>query len=243
VSPGDLGAIGLVVASLAMVCGAAVQGAVGIGFALVAVPVLVLVDPGLVPGPFLVGGTALSLLVARRDHEHAQWDEVGWASVGRFPGAVVGAGVIALVAESTRGAVVGLAVLGAVAISLSGVTVPLRRSTFLGAGAMSGVMGTVAGLDGPPMALLYQHHPGHHVRANMARFFLIGSAQSAVTLAVVGAFGVDEALTGLLLVPGTLLGYLLSGRLIPVLDQGWTRSAILAVAAAGGLAVLLRSVL
>jgi uncharacterized membrane protein YfcA len=243
VSPGDLGALGLAVATLAMVCGAAVQGAVGVGFAMVTVPILVLVDPGLVPGPFLVGGTALSLLVARRDREHAQWDEVGWAALGRFPGAVVGAGVIALVAESTRGVVVGLAVLAAVAISLAGVTVPLRRSTFVVAGATSGVMGTVAGLDGPPMVLLYQHHPGHHVRANMSRFFLIGSAQSAVTLAVVGAFGVEEALTGLLLVPGTLLGYVVSGRLIPVLDKGWTRPAILVVAAVGGLAVLLRAVL
>jgi uncharacterized membrane protein YfcA len=242
-SPGDLGAVGLAVATVAMACGAAVQGAVGFGFALVAVPVLVLVDPGLVPGPFLVGGVCLSLLVGWREREHAQWDEVGWAVLGRMGGAIVGAVVIAVVAESTRGVVVGLAVLAAVAISLAGITVPLRRSSFVGAGATSGVMGTVAGLDGPPMALLYQHHPGHHVRANLARFFVIGSVQSAITLTFVGAFGVEEALTGLLLVPGTLLGYLVSGRLIPVLDKGWTRPAILVISAVGGLAVVLRAVL
>ena len=235
--------VGWLVATAAMASGSAVQGAVGFGFALVAVPILVLVDPGLVPGPFLVAGVCLSLLVAWREREHAQWDEVGWASLGRMGGAVVGAVVIAVVAESTRGVVVGLAVLAAVAISLAGLTVPLRRSSFVGAGATSGVMGTVAGLDGPPMALLYQHHPGHHVRANLARFFVIGSFQSAFTLSFVGAFGVEQALLGMLLVPGTLVGYLVSGRLIPVLDKGWTRSAILAISAVGGLAVLLRALL
>lgn len=235
--------LGWLVAAFAMTAGAAVQGAVGFGFALVAVPVLVLVDPGLVPGPFLVAGACLSLLVGRRERDHAQWDEVGWAVLGRLGGAVVGAVVVAVLAEDARGIVVGVAVLAAVAVSLSGVTVPFGRSTLMAAGGTSGVMGTVAGLDGPPMALLYQHHPGHHIRANLARFFVIGSIQSAIVLSFVGAFGAEQARLGMLLVPGTVAGYLLSGRLVPVLDAGWTRQAILLVSAAGGLAVLARALL
>jgi uncharacterized protein len=235
--------LGWVVATTAMASGAAVQGAVGFGFALVAVPFLVLVDPELVPGPFLVGGTCLSLLVAWREQEHGDWPEVGWAVLGRMGGAIVGAVLIAVLAESARGVAVGIAVLAAVAVSLAGITIPFRRSTLVGAGATSGVMGTVAGLDGPPMALLYQHHSGSHIRANLARFFVIGSVQSAVTLSFVGAFGVEEAVAGLVLVPGTIAGYLVSGRLVPVLDKGWTRPAILLIAAAGGVAVLLRALL
>ena len=235
--------LGWAVATLAVTGGAALQGAVGFGFALVAVPLLVLVDPGLVPGPFLAAALVLSLLVGRRDRAHAQWDEVGWAATGRMAGAVAGAAIVALVAEDTRSLLGGGTVLAAVATSLAGVTVALRRSSLLVAGGTSGVMGTVAGLDGPPMALLYQHHQGHHVRANLARFFVIGAIQSSAVLWMVGAFGADQALAGLLLVPGTLLGYLASGPLIPVLDRGWTRPAILVVSAAGGAAVVLRALL
>jgi len=99
----------------------------------------------------------------------------------------------------------------------------------------------VAGLDGPPMALVYQHHPGPHVRANLARFFVIGSLQSILTLAVVGVFGWDAVVAGLVLVPGTVAGYLLSGQLVAHVDRGWTRHAILVVSALGGTAVLVRA--
>jgi uncharacterized protein len=239
----DLSVVGWVVANLAMVAGAAVQGAVGIGFALVAVPVLVLIDPDLVPAPFIVGGMVLSLLVARRERAHARWDEVGWASAGRFAGAVVGAAIVATLTIDQRGVVVGAAVLVGVAASLAGASLPVTPPALVGAGSVSGVMGTVAGLDGPPMALIYQHHPGPHVRANMARFFIIGSLQSALTLAVVGVFGWDAMTAGLLLVPGTVLGYLLSRLLVGRVDRGWTRRAILLVSAAGGTAVLAKALL
>lgn len=235
--------LGWVVATLAMASGAAVQGAVGMGFALVAVPVLVLVDTDLVPAPFLVGGLALSLLVSRREHAHGDWGEVGWAAGGRMVGAVIGAAVIAALTESQRGLVVGLAVLAAVVASAAGLSLPFTRPVLVGAGTVSGVMGTIAGLDGPPMGLVYQHHPGPHVRANLARYFVIGSLQSALTLAVVGVFGWHTLLVGLLLVPGTVVGYLVSGRLVGHVDRGWTRAAILVVSAAGGAVVLLKAIL
>jgi len=53
----------LLLASAAVAFGAMVQGAVGFGMALVAAPLLVLIRPELVPGPLLVSGLALTLLV------------------------------------------------------------------------------------------------------------------------------------------------------------------------------------
>ena len=49
----------------------------------------------------------------------------------------------------------GLILLG-VCLSLSGLRLPPIRGVLVGAGALSGVMGTVASIGGPPMALLYQ---------------------------------------------------------------------------------------
>lgn len=46
-----MSALELVVVSLVFAIGSALQGAVGFGANLLAVPVLVLVDPTLVPGP------------------------------------------------------------------------------------------------------------------------------------------------------------------------------------------------
>lgn len=236
-----MSALGWLVASFAVAAGSVVQGGVGFGVALVAVPVLVLVDPTLVPGPFLVSALVLNLLMAHREHAHAVAGEVGWAATGRVAGTVVGAALVAALTLQQRELASGLLVLLAVALSVGGLHLPVTRPALAGAGAGSGITGTLAGIGGPPMALVYQHHPGPHVRANMAWLSIIGTVQSALALAVVGAFGTEQAWQGLLLVPGTVAGFAASGPLARFLDGSWTRPAILAVATVGGLAVLVRA--
>lgn len=81
----------LLAASAAIAFGALVQGAVGFGMALVAAPLLVLIRPQLVPGPLLVSGLALTLLVARRERDSIDLLGVKWGLVGRVPGVAIGA--------------------------------------------------------------------------------------------------------------------------------------------------------
>ena len=50
----------LLLATLVMAFGALVQGVLGFGGALVSVPLLLLMDPRLVPGPTTVAGTVLT---------------------------------------------------------------------------------------------------------------------------------------------------------------------------------------
>ena len=61
-------------------------------------------------------------------------------------------------AVSSRALSIGLgaAVLIAVAMSIWLPSVPTTPSLTVGAGAVSGFMGTTTGVGGPPMALLYQ---------------------------------------------------------------------------------------
>src|SRR4029434_11170594 len=87
----------LVAASAAIALGALVQGAGGLGMALVAAPLLVLIRPELVPGPLLVNGLALTLLVARRERDSIDLLGVKWARVGRVPGVALGALALAVV--------------------------------------------------------------------------------------------------------------------------------------------------
>ena len=84
-------------ANAAVAFGAAVQGAVGFGMALLAAPLLVLIRPELVPGPLLINGLALTLLVARRERDSIDLFGVKWALVGRVPGVALGALALATV--------------------------------------------------------------------------------------------------------------------------------------------------
>ena len=112
---GELAALWLpwLAASAAIAFGALVQGAVGFGMALVAAPLLVLIRPELVPGPLLVNGLALTLLVARRERDAIDLLGVRWGLVGRLPGIAVGAFALALIPEESMSLWVGISVLAA----------------------------------------------------------------------------------------------------------------------------------
>ena len=223
-----------------MTVGAVIQGAVGFGANLVAAPLLVLIDPELVPGPVLVAGLALNLLMVVREREHDGMRSTGWALGGRVPGTLLGA--LALVTLPADGLTVAFAVLIllGVALSVGGLRVRRTPTTLVGAGTLSGFMGTVVGIGGPPIALVYADATGPVLRGSLARYFTLGGLFSIVTLVAVGRFDIGLLLTSLALVPGVVVGFLLSRRLNRFLDVGRTRLAVLVVSGASAVVALAR---
>lgn len=81
---------------------------------------------------------------------------------------------------------------------------------------------------------------GSRLGATMSSFFWIGAVMSLVALRFVDRFGEDEVRLTRVMLPGVLLGLLVSRWTSAVVDRGYTRSAVLTVAAAVGLAVIVR---
>jgi uncharacterized membrane protein YfcA len=227
-------------ANLVIALGSFVQGGVGFGSLLIAAPLLVLVEPDLVPGPLLIPGLLLGVVMARRDRGGLDWLSVGWAFLGRVPGSMAGALILAALPEGGFELLVGATVLLAVLASLSGLHIAPTRATLVGAGFVAGITGTTTSVGGPPLAIVYQHHRGDVLRGTLSGFFIMGSLLSMVTLAMVGRFGAHEILLGLLLVPGTLLGYAISPPFVRWLDRGYTRAAVLGISAGAALLLVLR---
>jgi hypothetical protein len=240
VIPGGPDALGLAVAGLAVCVGALLQGAVGFGLALVAAPILYLIDPHLVPGPLIFASMVLTALAAHRDRHAIDFAGLAWGLSGRLPGTVLGAALLAAIPPDRLAAPLGALVVLAVLLSASGVRVEPTPRVLLGAGLLSGIMGTVSSIGGPPMALVYQYAHGSRLRGTLGGYFVIGSVMSLAGIAAVGRFGVAELRMGAALVPGMVLGFALSSRLTPWLDVGRTRPAVLCVAALAGIGVLLR---
>tara|TARA_B100001105_G_C22368054_1_gene433600 strand:- start:1042 stop:1461 length:420 start_codon:yes stop_codon:yes gene_type:complete len=137
----------------------------------------------------------------------------------------------------------GSLILFAVLLSASGLQLPPTPKSLIGAGTLSGFMGTTSSIGGPPMALLYQGTEGIRLRGTLAVFFTIGVVISLVALAAVGRFGLRELSLGLLLQPGILAGFFLSSRMAGILDHGYTRQAVLSVAGVLGTVVIIRQLL
>jgi uncharacterized membrane protein YfcA len=215
----------------------AVHGTVGFGMNLLAVPVLVVLDPALVPGPAVAAGIVLSALVLAR--ERATVDKrLGWAMVGLLPGTMVALLLLSLIPTSELALAMGLLVLVAVGISATHVKMTPTPLTLFIAGVASGFLATAGSIGGPPMALVYAHSSGTRVRTNLSGFFVITGVTSLVALTLTGHFAIREAQLTALLLPGVLLGYAASGRLRPWADSGYTRSAVLLLSALAGIAAI-----
>jgi uncharacterized membrane protein YfcA len=229
VSPAELA---LAIAIVAV--GAALQGSVGFGFALLSAPFLEWIDPRFVPGPLVLAVTLLLILTALRERQAIDFKGIGWVLAGRVPGTVLGALALGALTQRALTVLLGALVLVAVGLSLLDVTLPRRRPFLVCAGVISGVMGTTAALGGPAVALLYQHERPELVRSTLATFFLVGALMSLPAIAWAGRLGAEEAWLALALLPGILLGFAassLTGRLV---HGARVRALVLLVAGLAG---------
>ncbi|MFQ5417685.1 MAG: sulfite exporter TauE/SafE family protein [Myxococcota bacterium] len=235
------GGLDLAAAAAAVFAGALLQGAVGFGYALVAAPILFMIDGRLVPGPVLLGALMLTALCARRDWTAIDFEGFGWGLMGRVPGTLLGAAAVSVIPADRFAAPLGALVLIAVAMTGSGVRIDPNPRTLAGAGLLAGFMGTTSSIGGPPLAMVYQHAPGDRLRGTLSVYFVVGCLMSLSALAVVGRLGTYELTWGAALLPGVVLGFALSKRLTPWVDRGYTRPAVLAVSAAAGIGVVARA--
>ncbi|MEQ8716733.1 MAG: TSUP family transporter [Acidimicrobiales bacterium] len=232
---------GELVAVMAVVLvGAVLQGSVGFGMNVVSAPVVIQLEPDLVPGPLLLAAFFLTLFAAIRERTTLDISGAGWIVVGRVPGSVLGALAVAVL--STRGLSLALAaiVLSAVVASASGVSIVENRGTMFGAGAVAGFSSTTTSVGGPPIALVLQGRSGPELRSTLGAIFVIGVVMSLTTLALTGEFGTRDLELAVFVVPAAVAGFALSGPLRPLIDRGHTRPAVLAVSALAATILLVR---
>jgi uncharacterized membrane protein YfcA len=205
VAPGELVACLLIV-----VVGAVGQGSGGFGGNLVVGPVGAVLVPEAVPGALVLVSLPLTVTMVVREHHHVDRRGVAWVMLGRLPGAAIGAAVVVLVAQDVLTIIIGVAIVVAVGLSLTRLDVKVSPASATTAGLSAGIMGTAAGVDGPPLALLYQHHHGEAIRATLAACFVLGTIMSAGALAIAGEIGVDQVLFSLAMMPALIVGLVAS---------------------------------
>jgi len=233
----------ITLAALILTAACAVQGAVGFGAALLAAPLLILIEPSLVPGPMLVVGFTLNLLMLWREKQGASMHDVAWATTGRIPGNILGAVTLLAISTQSLEAVFGVLTLAAVALSAWGYHFRPTAPSLVGAGVLSGFMGTTISVGGPAMALVYQREKGPVLRGTLARILIIGSVLSLAIVALIGKFGRAEGIAALLLLPGVFIGFGLSSLLVGHLDKGHTKTAVLTLSTIAGVAILVKAAL
>jgi hypothetical protein len=231
--------VGVAVACVAVVyVGSTVQASIGIGLGMIASPMLLLADPDFIPAAVMLAVLPLTFTIAWVDRRHIAPREVGFAVVGRVPGTIAGALVVASLSDELLSVLVAGSVLLAVVASITGrLFEPTDRSLVV-AGLASGFAGTTTGVGGPPMALTYQNSDPAAMRATISAFFSIGSVMSIASLWLAGEIGARQLQLTVLILPGVALGVVTARLVKDHLRPEVVRPAVLVICTIAAIALL-----
>ncbi|MGL4937308.1 sulfite exporter TauE/SafE family protein, partial [Shewanella sp.] len=217
----------LALASLIVFFGALTQSLIGFGLAVVASPLLYIVDPQLVPAPIIAMGFSIALLTLLRERGHLEFNGLQYALLGRVPGGFIGASLLLFAPQPILGLSIAAIVTVAVILSLYKFSLPVNKKTLFGAGVVSGIFGNIAAIGGPPMAILLSGKDASQFRAALSAFFIFSSMIALTILAITGLLELKHLWLSLMLLPSVILGYLVAGRLVGRVDKDKTKMATL----------------
>ena len=206
----DLSAGDLAVLATVVFAGGLAQGTIGMGVGILVAPVLSIVEPSAVPATIIFLALPLTVIMSIRERAHIDLRGFSFMFLGRVPGTV--AGILLLMALSGNAITVMSGTVILVAVLLSTIHTaphPTAALTFTG-GAASGMMGTAAGVGGPPLALVYQGQDPAVVRSTLALSYLAGTAVSLAGLGLAGEVAWWKAELAAILLTPMLIGFALS---------------------------------
>ncbi|KAB2912047.1 MAG: sulfite exporter TauE/SafE family protein [Hyphomicrobiaceae bacterium] len=232
--------VGYILALVGIAAGAAAQASIGMGLNLFAVPVLALIDPVYVPGPVLMHSFLLAAVASYRLRGDINVRELRISLAGLCIGTAMAAALLLSVSSQQLPRIFGVVIVAAVAVTAAGYRVALSGRGLITASAAAGIMGTIAGVHGPPIALLYQHESPARIRSALLPFFTAANLISLLALAAIGMFGWRELVASAALLPGLAAGYFASPWLIRVMSPRMIRLCILAISAVSGLLLAIR---
>jgi uncharacterized membrane protein YfcA len=233
----------LVAALVVTFIAAAIQGVVGMGFAMVSVPILALIDPSLAPVPQLLVTLPLTVSMAWKERRHIQPSTIGWTIGGRLPGAIIGVGLLAIATQTTLDLAIAATVIGAVVIIASGYHLTRTSASEFGAGVLSGISSLIASIGGPPLALLYTRDDGPTIRSNLAATFSIGLVITITARAVSGNISYSDVRVAVIIFPALVAGYLVSLRLKNRVSQPVVKNGVLVVSLIGAIGLIIRTII
>jgi len=224
----------LAIASVIVFLGALTQSLIGFGLAVVASPLLYIVDPQLVPAPVIVMGFSIALLTLLRERGHLEFNGLQYALIGRVPGGFIGASLLLFAPQPILGLAIAAIVAVAVVLSLYKFSLPVNKATLFGAGVVSGIS---------PMAILLAGKDASQFRAALSAFFIFSSTIALAILGVTGLLEIKHFWLSLMLLPSVFLGYLVAGKLVGNVDKHKTKMATLALCAISALVLTVKSVI
>ena len=197
-----------------IIFGAITQSAIGIGFGIPA-GILVLLEPSMVPSCIILMGSFLALSNAMLSYKDIIKVDLIYSYTGRVIGSILAMPLIFLTLGTDYYLIIfGVLLLIATYLSAKKWNIVATKKNITIAGTASGLMGTLTGIGGPPMAIVYQNSSAKKVVATLNMFFGIGALFSVLLFIYYDLINLPEVMKSIYLTPGLIIGTYIGRRKI-----------------------------
>ena len=197
-----------------IIIGAITQSAIGIGFGIPA-GILVMLEPSMVPSCIILMGSFLALSNAMLSYKDIIKVDLIYSYTGRVIGSILAMPLIFLTLGTDYYLIVfGVLLLIATYLSAKKWNIVATKKNITIAGTASGLMGTLTGIGGPPMAIVYQNSSATKVVATLNMFFGIGALFSVLLFIYFDLINLPEVMKSIYLAPGLVIGTYIGRRRI-----------------------------
>lgn len=233
----------ILVLLLAVGIAAVIQNIVGFGFALLAVPLMVLaVDPhdAVIISTILgLGSSCFQAFNGRRD---AQWNVITRLSLSAIAGIPIGLLVFSHVSERLLKGCLALGIFLAVFLLARRTNLGASHVRMeIGAGVLSGALSSSLSTNGPPLVFALQGRgmPIAQFRATISSIFTISGFVTLGSFLVMRKVNADSVAGVLYSLPVLGVGILVGQKLKPRLNEANSRRVVLILLFAAGLSALI----
>ena len=227
-----------------IILGAITQSAIGIGFGIPA-GILVLLEPSMVPSCIILMGSFLALSNAMLSYEDIIKADLIYSYTGRVIGSILAMPLIFLTLGTDYYLIIfGVLLLIATYLSAKKWNIVATKKNITIAGTASGIMGTLTGIGGPPMAIVYQNSSAPKVVATLNMFFGIGALFSVLLFVYFDLINLPEVMKSIYLAPGLVIGTYIGRRgIVRKFVNRNLKNLIIAVCFISALVIILDAIL
>jgi uncharacterized membrane protein YfcA len=110
-------------------------------------------------------------------------------------------------------------------------------------GFLAGLMGTMAGVGGQILALLFQNHALESIKSSLAFLYTIFSLVMLSVFYIFGEFSQSQMVSGFYMMPGFIIGFFISPIFAKYFNPKYSKTVVLSMATFGALTLIIKTIL
>jgi uncharacterized membrane protein YfcA len=217
------------------------QMVTGISVGMIIVPILAFISYSLVPTPIIFASIVLTIFMAYKYKKHICYQTTKSISIGMLLGIIIALIFFTTIKTNLIGIVFGVMILLSVLFSIKFSRFELNNTNGFWGGLVAGTMGAISAVGGQVLAMLMQNKPVENIKATLSFLYTLFSIVMLIIFAYFDKFSLEQAIVGIYMMPGFLIGFLIGPYFIKYLNPKIVKPLILWLASIGALLLIVKS--